>query len=300
MTVGVFWHPDIFLHDMHARHVAMDAHRIQRIAREVLAVKGTHACLSSPASMDQLLRVHDADYLALLASSETECPAEQIELAPDTELNQHTWRAISLSAGGACQAVEAVLANRYAHAFNMGYAGHHAEWAAGGGFCFINTTLVAALHAQAMGVGRVAVLDFDVHSGNGTVLGLLARPEFLFAETYQRGYPGAFLKKTSRPAHILRKKCERRDDVIRAWSQFFGTLAAWSPQLLVVSAGFDAHRQDPLGTLGLLDSDYEWIAKGLLGLGAPVVANLEGGYSEEATPRCAALFASALAGSSQV
>lgn len=295
MTVGIFWHPDIFLHDMHACHAAMDARRIHRVALEVLNVTGAESHQARPASMEQLLRAHDEDYLEMLVSSGSLRPREQLELAPDTELNLHTWRAISLSAGGACQAVDAVIAEQHAHAFNVGYAGHHAEHSFAGGFCFINTTLVAAFHAQAMGVERIAVLDFDVHSGNGTVLGLIRRPEFLFAETYQPGYPGAFLKKTTRPAHILRKKCDRRSDVIRAWSQFFETLAEWEPQLVVVSAGFDAHHQDPLGTLGLLDSDYAWLANGLLGLGAPVVANLEGGYSKEATPRCAALFVSTLA-----
>lgn len=294
MTVGIFWHPDIFLHDMHARHAAMDSRRIQRVALDVLNVEGVESSMSSPASMDQLLRAHDADYLEMLTGSSSLRPGEKMELAPDTELNRHTWRAISLSAGAACQAVEAVLAKRFAHAFNVGYAGHHAERASAGGFCFLNTILVAAFHAQSLGVERIAVLDFDAHSGNGTVMGLLERPEFLFAETYQSGYPGPFLKKISRPEHILRKKCDSRSDVLRAWGQFFEAIAAWKPQLLMVSAGFDAHREDPLGTLGLLDADYAWIAKGLRNLEAPVVATLEGGYSGEATARCAALFVSTL------
>jgi acetoin utilization deacetylase AcuC-like enzyme len=215
-------------------------------------------------------------------------------LAPDTELNRYSWRALTLSAGAACQAVDAVLARQVAHAFNPVYAGHHAARSSADGFCFVNTALVAAFHARACGVGRIAVLDFDVHSGNGTISGLVAQPDILFAETFQPGYPGAIFQKTLRPAHILRKKCLERRDFLRAWHGFFDSLRAWRPDLVIVSAGFDAHRADPLGTLKLLDEDYVWLARGLLTLDAPVVASLEGGYSVPDVARCAALFVDTL------
>lgn len=295
MTVGIFWHPDVFLHDQHAHHAAMARNRMETIARAVLDLERVRPVLAEPATFEQMALAHDPDYLTQLFSSVALRDGENIALALDTEMNRHTWRALELSAGAACQAVDAVLAKQVAHAFNPVYAGHHAQYRGADGFCFVNTAMVAALHAQARGLKRVAVLDFDVHSGNGTVLGLLGRPEFLFAETYQKGYPGPFLQRTQRPAHILRKKCNSRRDVLRSWLSMFESVRQWRPELVIVSAGFDAHHADPLGTLGLLNGDYEWLAASLRTLGAPVVATLEGGYSVPDVARCAALFVKTLA-----
>lgn len=295
MTVGIFWHPEVFLHDQHANHRAMASNRIAHIAEAVLACVDVRAVVALPAAREQLARAHDPDYLAHLASSAQLADGETMTLALDTELNRYSWRALTLSAGAACQAVDAVLAREVAHAFNPVYAGHHAAYTGADGFCFINTALVAAFHARARGAARVALVDFDVHSGNGTINGLMARPEFLFAETFQPGYPGAFFQKTPRPEHILRRKCLERRDFLRAWHGFFETLRAWAPDLVIVSAGFDAHRADPLGTLKLLDEDYAWLAHGLRTLAAPVVATLEGGYSVPDVARCAALFVETLA-----
>lgn len=296
MSVGIFWHPDIFLHDQHANHAAMAPNRIALVADAVLARPGVRPFLAQPVTDAQLERAHDVDYLEYLASAVHLAPGESLRLAPDTDLNRHTWRALRLSAGAACQAVDAVLAGVVTHAFNPVYAGHHAAYTGADGFCFVNTALVAAFHAQARGVSRIAVLDFDVHSGNGTINGLMAKPEFLFLETYQPGYPGAFFQKTPRPEHILRKKCLERRDFLRAWHGFFQSLRVWRPDLVIVSAGFDAHRADPLGTLKLLDEDYAWLGLELSALDAPVVASLEGGYSVPDVARCAGLFVDTLAG----
>jgi len=296
-TTAVYWHPDIFLHDLRANHAAMANDRIAAVAHAVLALESVHCEYAELATAEQLERAHHPDYLAYLASSKSLRDGESRALAPDTAMNRHTWRAMQLSAGAACQAVDAVLDGRIRHAFNPVYAGHHADYEGGDGFCFVNTVLVGALHAKACGVQRIAVLDFDVHSGNGTVMGLLAEPasQFLFAETYQPGYPGAFMQKITRPEHILRKKCENRAEFLKAWTGFFESLNAWQPEMVLVSAGFDAHQADPLGRMGLVDADYEWFARNLLSLDAPVVASLEGGYTVAVTARCAALFASTLA-----
>ena len=296
-TTAVYWHPDIFLHDLRANHAAMANDRIAAVAHAVLALESVHCEYAELATAEQLERAHHPDYLAYLGSSKSLRDGESRALAPDTAMNRHTWRAMQLSAGAACQAVDAVLDGRIRHAFNPVYAGHHADYEGGDGFCFVNTVLVGALHAKACGVQRIAVLDFDVHSGNGTVMGLLAEPasQFLFAETYQPGYPGAFMQKITRPEHILRKKCENRTEFLKAWTGFFESMNAWQPEMVLVSAGFDAHQADPLGRMGLVDADYEWFARNLLSLDAPVVASLEGGYTVAVTARCAALFASTLA-----
>ncbi len=295
MSFGLIWHPDIALHDLHAAHAAMDPRRIERVTQALLAIPGLTAELAPLASLDQLLRVHDADYLQVLMESQRLVGSQRVRLAPDTELNGHTWNALLRSAGAACQAVDAVVDGRLSGAFCPVYAGHHAQRDGADGFCFVNTALVAVAQAKARGVERVAVLDFDVHSGNGTVLGLLGQPGVLFAETYQPGYPGAFMQRISRPAHILRKKCVNRGEFRRAWTGLFQELQAWHPDLVVVSAGFDAHRADPLGTMALGDADYGWLATNLISLAAPVVGLLEGGYSVPDVARCAELFVRELA-----
>lgn len=296
--VLVTWHPDIFLHDATAKHVAMDPRRIATVQESVAAVAGVVSQLCEPASRAQLERVHDAEYLDELAATALLADGEIFAFDRETRLTRHSWRALELSAGGACQAVDAVLAGRARHAFNAGYAGHHAQAAHASGFCFTNPVAIAALHARAMGVERVAVLDIDTHSGNGTVLSLLRRPEILFAETYQQGYPGSFLPGV-RPDHILREKCNKAREFGYAWTRLLERVKAFAPQLVLVSAGFDAHGADPLGVPGLSDEHYRWVADGIAALGAPVVATLEGGYSVPDTARCAALFVERLVAASR-
>lgn len=289
-ATAVFWHPDIFLHDAHAQHCVMASDRIARVAAAVQAVPGMQAVLAIEAPVSALERVHHPDYLAYLAESATLPEGKVLELDGETALNRHTWRAQLLSAGAMCQAIEAVRAGQVRQAFNAVYAGHHAEHVSASGFCFVNMMAVGAFHARTCGYQRIAVLDFDTHSGNGTVLALLRHPEFFFAETYQPGYPGAFLRRTPRPGHIRRKKCTSRREVMQAWGRFLEELVEFAPDLVLVSAGFDAHAADPLGTPSLLDEDYVTLARGILAAGAPVIATLEGGYSVPDTARCAALF----------
>lgn len=297
MRLGLYWHPDISLHDLHAGHVAMSSTRIQSVTNSLKTIPGVFSFLAKPATQEQLEYAHDPEYLAYLASSEMLPDGETLSLSRDTDMNRYSWQAMRLSAGAVCQAVTDVLERRVEHAFCSVYAGHHAEYHGAGGFCFINSALVGAYCALNHGRGRdapinrISVLDFDTHSGNGTVLGLLNRPgDVLFAETYQPGYPGAFLQKRTRPAHILRKKCTRRIDFLQAWEKLFAEVRAYQPQLIMVSAGFDAHAADPLGALKLQDEDYGWLASNLRALGVPVVATLEGGYSTSDVARCATLF----------
>jgi len=298
-AVLVTWHPDIFLHDLSVAHVAMDQNRIATIQASIssLAASGrVHLQLANPATQEQFTRVHEPEYLESLADTANLAAGELFAFDRETRLSKHTWRALQLSAGGACQAVDAVMAGRAFHAFNVAYAGHHAQASHASGFCFTNPVAIAALHARAQGVERVAVLDIDTHSGNGTILTLLSHPEILFAETYQRGYPGSFLPGV-RPEHILREKCNQIREFGYGWTRLLDKVAAFNPQLVLVSAGFDAHRADPLNIPGLADDHYVWIAEKIASLGAPVVATLEGGYSVPDTARCAALFVDRLSAS---
>lgn len=287
----IYNHPDIFLHDAHASHVAMEATRMSDIFDAVSRVHGIEIRRARRATREEFERIHAAEYLDLLSAPLA--PGQVLRFNGETVVNAHTWTALAYSAGAVCEAVEHALAGNERYAFCVGYAGHHAQDAAAQGFCFTNPVAIGARHALAQGARRVAVLDFDTHSGNGTILSLMDEPAVLFAETYQKGFPGAFLP-GRRPGNVHRVRCHTAFEFRLAWAQLFSVVGDYCPDVILVSAGFDAHKADPLGLIGLDDSDYSWFARSLAGLGRPVVATLEGGYSVTDTARCAALFVKTL------
>lgn len=287
----IYSHPDIFLHDAHASHVAMAQTRISDIYEAVSRVPGIALHRARQATREEFERIHAAEYLDLLSTPLV--PGQVLRFNSETIVNEHTWTALAYSAGAVCEAVEQALAGSERHAFCVGYAGHHAQDAAAEGFCFTNPVAIGARHALAEGARRVGVLDFDTHSGNGTILSLMDEPALLFAETYQKGFPGAFLP-GRRPDNIRRIRCNTAFDFRLAWAELFSAVDDFGPDVILVSAGFDAHKADPLGLIGLDDDDYAWFARSLAELGYPVVATLEGGYSVADTARCAALFVKTL------
>jgi acetoin utilization deacetylase AcuC-like enzyme len=295
MTIVLYRHPDIFLHDQAAHHVAMDSQRLAYIDSVLTRDKALPTRLARVATAEELLRNHTLPYLQQLAKTRKLDEGHFLQLNAETVLNRHTWRTTVLSAGAVCQAVDDVKAGATQHAFCMGYAGHHALASSGGGFCFTNQVAIGAHHALAQGFKHVAILDFDTHSGNGTVLSFLADPRVLFAETYQPGYPGEFLADgTLAPSHLVRLKCRNATQFQHAWEHLLKHVRSFGPDIILVSAGFDAHVADPLGTIGVKDDHYTWLAGELAQLGAPVIATLEGGYSLPDTARCAALFVTRL------
>lgn len=300
MTTHIYYHPNIFLHDAEADHVAMAENRIATICKAVLAVPGAEGVLAHSAEFSQIERNHDSAFVEYLIKRTPEAEGAVYRIDNETILNRHTWAAMKLSAGAACQAVDAVLDGRADNAFCPVYAGHHAQRNRAAGFCFINSVAIAAHHALFRGVKRLAILDIDTHSGNGTVLSFSNDPRVLFAETYQPGYPGDFMSRLTAP-NVLRLKCDAPWQFLQGWFHLLSSVAEFKPELILVSAGFDAHASDPLGTIGLLDKDYSWAAKAILGTCPKVVACLEGGYNVEATARCAALFVDEMvkAGASQ-
>lgn len=296
MNTQIIYHPDIFLHDAAANHVQMESDRIARVAKAVLAVPGVAPVLAQPATARQVCRNHDPEFIKhlLTVSPEPGQPPHMIDR--ETILNEHTLRAMVLSAGAACQGVDAVMDGRALNAFCPVYAGHHAEASHAAGFCFINSVAIAAKHALARGAQRVAILDIDTHSGNGTVMSFIHEkpapgeaPRVLFAETYQEGYPHSFLPGYC-PDHILRRRVKAPYQFHHSWTELLEKVAAYDPELVIVSAGFDAHMADPLGQIRLLDDNYQRIAREILAVCPRVVACLEGGYDVDATARCAAYF----------
>jgi acetoin utilization deacetylase AcuC-like enzyme len=289
MSTRIYHHPDIFLHDAEADHVAMESNRIAQVFERVSQVPGIELVEAAPATLAQIERNHDASFVWDLMNRTPRAAGEVYRIDRETILNRHTWRAMELSAGAVCQAVDAVIDGEATNAFCPVYAGHHAQYSQAGGFCFINMVAIGAHHALARGIERVAILDIDTHSGNGTALSFLQEPRVLFAETYQEGYPGSFLPGYC-PPNIRRVRAKAPYQFWDGWNALLEEVAQFKPQLILVSAGFDAHFNDPLGLIKLSDADYVNITRKILDICPNVVANLEGGYHVSTTARCAALM----------
>lgn len=277
-----------------ARHAA--------VAAALHALPGVTELTAPDATRAALVRAHDASYVDGLLARE---PVEAlVPLDADTILGPGTLRAAQAAAGAAVHAVDLVLDGVHPAAFcNVRPPGHHAERARAMGFCFFNNVAVAALHAlEARGLERVAVIDFDVHHGNGTEDILGADERVFFCSSFQHPlypYSGA---ESNEPG--LRNVPLRAGTDGAGWrtavAPWFPALRAFAPQLLLVSAGFDAHEQDALANLRLHEEDYAWITRELVTLGAelvaPIVSTLEGGYDLQALGASAAAHVGALMG----
>ena len=246
----------------------------------------------SEASDADLTRCHPQDYVdALTAAS----PAEGwAQLDPDTYLSPGTIRAARLAAGAAIRAVDAVIGGEHANAFvAMRPPGHHAETAKPMGFCLFGTVAIAAKRAlDVHGLDRVAVVDFDVHHGNGTQDLLWDEPRTLFVSSHQSPlWPGTG-EVGDRGAHdnVINVPLPPGSDgsVFRArMKPALDRLDAFAPELVIVSAGFDAHREDPLAQLEWDEGDFAWITEQLCDLAdrhaeGRLVSCLEGGYDLDA------------------
>ena len=256
--------------------------------------------VARPIETEGLAAVHDPAYLAQLDAAS---PASGlVRLDPDTAMNPDTLCAAALAAGAVTDAVQAVLDGFDNRAFcAVRPPGHHAEVGAAMGFCYYNSIALGAVQALKQ-VDRVAILDFDVHHGNGTVDAFKDRPDVLVCSSFQHPfYPyrhtdvdAPNIVNTPLPAGTDGAAFRRA--IERGWAD---AVNAHRPDLILVSAGFDAHRDDPLGGLLLEDEDFRWITEFIVDLaeahaGGRVVSALEGGYDLAALGRCAVLHAEAL------
>lgn len=291
LLTQLYGHPDIFLHDSAADHGAMAHNRLEHIYNVVSQTPNVQLVEAIPASRSVLELAHTAAFVEKLHRAAPDA-GETFGFDNETVMNEHTLRTLLLSAGAACQAVDAVLDGMAKNAFCVTYAGHHATPDKAMGFCFTNPVAIAGKHALARGVQRLAVLDIDTHSGNGTVMAFLNDgASVLFAETYQPGYPLACMP-SEFPSHIHRHKVRNPNEFVRYWRDLLSTVRAFGPELILVSAGFDAHQADPLGRQGLSDEHYRWIAGQIAAITPRMVAVLEGGYNLGSTSRCASIFLS--------
>jgi acetoin utilization deacetylase AcuC-like enzyme len=251
-----------------------------------------------PATITQITRVHPREHVEGLLQA---VPSEgRVMIDADTFMSPGSGRAALLAAGAACAAVDAVIGGAATNAFcAVRPPGHHAETAQAMGFCLFNNVAIAAEHArQAHGLTRVAVVDFDVHHGNGTQHSFAHQEGLFFASSHQYPfYPGSGAESETGGGNIHNAPLPAgagSTEFRHAWSyQLLPALRAFQPQLVIVSAGFDGHRDDPLAEFALDDDDYAWITDALLTVAAEtadgrLVSSLEGGYDLAALGRSAA------------
>lgn len=302
----IFTHPSMLDHDVPAGHPERPA----RLSAVLDALKD----LSLPhrdapyASREALMRVHPPAYIDAMEQVFPKAGEAMIALdSGDTFLTDHSREAVYRAAGAVTAAVDAVLAGEVRAAFcAVRPPGHHAEPAQPMGFCIFNNIAVGALHAlDAHGLSRVAVIDFDVHHGNGTQAVAMKEPRLFFASTHQRPlYPGTGAAHDVSPhGNLINAPLPPGADSA-AWrdamiAQVLPALTAFDPQLVLISAGFDAHRDDPLANMRLDPEDFAW-AVGAIRTAAPsadgrMVSSLEGGYDLAALGACARAHVAALA-----
>jgi acetoin utilization deacetylase AcuC-like enzyme len=237
----------------------------------------------------EVLRCHDGRYLAAVKAARPEGD-DLVQLDPDTWMSAGSIEAALRAIGGVEMAVDAVLSGAAANAFvAMRPPGHHAETARSMGFCLFGTVAIAAKYAlDRHGLARVAVLDFDVHHGNGTQDLLWDDPRAIFVSSHQFPlWPGTgAADEAGAHGQIINLPLPPGSggaEMRAAWEPALARVAAFRPDLILVSAGFDAHRDDPLAGLGWTEADYTWITGAICDVadavcGGRVVSALEGGY----------------------
>ena len=248
------------------------------------------------ATAEQIGRVHETGYLDGLL---TAIPASGLgTLDPDTVISPQSGEAALRAAGAVCAAVDAVAAGEVRNAFcAVRPPGHHAEPGRAMGFCLINNVAVGALHAREVhGFTRIAVVDFDVHHGNGTQAAFERDSNLFYTSTHQYPfYPGTGTEDEAGLGNIvnapLPADAGSAEFRMAMTGRILPALAEFSPEFLFISAGFDAHEHDPLAQIRLVEDDYLWITGELLAIARTccadrVVSVLEGGYNLAALAAC--------------
>jgi acetoin utilization deacetylase AcuC-like enzyme len=301
---GYFTHRDCWKHDMGRGHPECPE-RLDAIEDRLL-LTGVGDALEHRdvplATLAQITRAHSEAHLEdleelhqrLVADEPAGGPAHAM-LDPDTILNRYTLLAARRAAGAAIAATDAVMAGEVDNAFcSVRPPGHHACREQAMGFCFLNNVAIAARHAlEVHGLERVAVVDFDVHHGNGTENILSNDPRVLMVGFFQHPFypysgtdhPASNMLNLPIPAYT--KGMDVRELIEAAWMP---RLEEFGPEMIFVSAGFDAHREDDLGQLGLTENDFAWITSRIRDVAkrhsrGRIVSMLEGGYNLDALAR---------------
>ena len=293
MTTFVYTHPSSLDHDTGLGH----PERTARIETVYAALAGdSYASLerreARRASLDDLARVHESGYVR---RSLDEMPASgRARMDPDTVVSPGSGEAALRAAGAVIDAVDEVASGNASNAFcAVRPPGHHAEAGRGMGFCLFNNVAVGAMHARAAhGLRKIAIVDFDVHHGNGTQAMFAGDPAALFASTHQYPhYPGTGAADETGVGNVFNAPLEAGSGGAEFRTamddRILPALRAFAPQMLLVSAGFDAHARDPLASLNFEEEDFEWATQRLLEIAEEfasgrLVSTLEGGYDLQA------------------
>ncbi|MDO9193288.1 MAG: histone deacetylase family protein, partial [Undibacterium sp.] len=299
MTTAFYTHADCKRHEMGTWHPESPA-RLQAIDDQLIASR-LHDLLDrreAPVAQEcDLARVHSLDAIARIRDNcpDPDAEARYFPLDADTSLNAYTWRAALRAAGAAIAATDAVINGEIANAFcSIRPPGHHATPTEAMGFCMFNNVAIAAKHAlEVHGLQRVAIVDFDVHHGNGTEDAFRDDPRVLMVSFFQHpfypytgtGHPASNMINVPLPAHS-------RGDVVReiVLDNWLPALHEQRPEMIFISAGFDAHREDEMAQMGLVEADYAWITQQIMAVAKQysqgrIVSCLEGGYSLSALAR---------------
>lgn len=265
-------------------------HALQHLFEKTPNYKSILTEASTDFDDEILLTAHTQSYLNLLEESTPDSGV--MPLDGDTSLNQHSLKAALMVVNSALESVAAITNGDLNHIFIAGRPpGHHAEPNKAMGFCLLNTVYIAAQFAKKQGLSRIAIVDFDVHHGNGTDAMMRKNTDdnFLFISTHEFPlYPGSGDSDTSVENRILNIPLSSQSgstemrDVYE--NKVFPALKAYDPELVIVSAGFDAHRDDPLASLQWDESDYHWLGQQFSIY--KTLSNLEGGYNLDILPSC--------------
>ncbi len=311
MTTGFYTHAECRRHEMGEWHPESPA-RLQAIDDQLIASRIapfiTHL-EAPPASLDDIARVHTASAIGLIREN---VPAADgtgsayYSLDGDTSLNAHSWHAALHAAGAAVAATDAVIAGELANAFcSVRPPGHHASPGESMGFCLFNNVAIAARRAlDVHGLERIAIIDFDVHHGNGTEAAFIQEPRVLMASFFQHPfYPYSGTANVGANTVNVPVPAYSGGDLVRQLilEKWLPALHAHRPQMIFISAGFDAHKEDDIGQLGLVEADYAWITREIMLIAEQysdgrIVSCLEGGYNLSALGRSVAAHVKVLAG----
>ncbi|MSQ71403.1 MAG: histone deacetylase family protein [Betaproteobacteria bacterium] len=295
MTTAFITHPDCFKHDMGAYHPEQPA-RLSAIEDQMIAsgIAGLVERYDAPrAAMTELTRVHPEAYVDSIYAASPEHGIAHLD--PDTAMCPYTWDAALHAAGAGVLATDLVISQGAANAFcSVRPPGHHATRIRAMGFCFFNNIAVAAMHAlEHHGLSRIAIVDFDVHHGNGTEEIFSDDERVVMVGTFQHPfYPYSGAEDAAR--NILNVPLPAgsggqalRQAVEQVW---LPALEAHQPEMLFISAGFDAHVEDDMAGLRFTEADYAWVTAQLKDVAARhasgrIVSMLEGGYALSALGR---------------
>jgi len=306
MTLAIISHPDCILHDAGPEHPERPE-RVKVIQNALKHFPFNVPCefLQAPlATREQLINAHHESYVDWIMSI---APKEGvIGIDADTWMNPYTLNAALRAAGALPFAVDLVMQQKAQAAFcNIRPPGHHAEYEKAMGFCFFNNVAIGVMHAlKQYQLERIAIIDFDVHHGNGTQNIFQDDSQVMYCSSFEYPfYPGYQEERDNE--HILSVPLSAgttsetfREKVKAAW---FEKLAAFQPQFIFFSAGFDAHCNDPLADLNLVEADYVWLTTQIAKIAKAhcdgrMVSALEGGYNLEALAQCVPAHVNAMVG----